>query len=405
MNRELLEKILSKTLNNPNTSLIKDYIKGMQWTVDGQITRNNFIMVERPVAWKAYAWITHNVIQDAIQTMTGLIIWEYEEEYSIVTTTPEKQDLFNKINFSNYYTEVIEKLVKYWKAWVFLKRDDINDTYSFDIVSGYKVTEFDNKVYIVEKQPGKPGYSPDYKITEIAKLEDGTYIESIYFNLNLVKQTSYNLYPYYIFDVDEYITKDLIRQQDVINMKYTIEKNVELYASDPFLAITWFTPEAWQKISVWAGSVMNFEDKDTKVSRVEWVSLPSNFIELKKLALADFYRLAKLSSIKNSDLSWVTSWEGIQKKLIDTLSYVNRFRNDVKTQIIEMFNQFALETWLEELKVEKIYLAPVIWEKNKEIENEEKRIWVLQKKFELVKVLIETWYTKEEALKYIEENK
>lgn len=401
-----MEKVLSKTVNNPEVALMRDYIKGNQWTVSGQITRNNFVMVETPVAWKSYNWNTHNVIQDAVQQMTSLVIWEYEEEYAIVSTTPEKQELFTKTKFAECYSELVEKLVKYWKAWVFLRRDFNKDTYTFDVISWYKITELDWKLYIVDKQDWKVWYSPDYKITEVyTDSETWSVVENTYFNLNLVSTMTYEKYPYFIFDVDKYVTRDLIRQQDIINVKYTIEKNVELYASDPLLALIWYTPEAWEKIKVGAWAVMKFDSKDTRVERIEGVSLPTNFIELKKLAITDFYRLAKLSAIKNSDLSGVTSWYWIQLKLTETLAYVNRFRNDIKTQLIEMFNRFFEVTELEELKIEKIYLAPIIWQKNNEIENEQLRLDVVKKKVEITKLLIEAWFTKEEAKQYIEENK
>lgn len=400
MDSKLYSKILEETVNSNHKNLTIDYLEWRQWSVSWQITRNNMVVIDNPTPGKIYQWVTYNVISDALSTMKSIIIWETEDDYEAISVNEDKTKFIKNTNFVNTYVKIIEQLLIHWKVSVLLAKKD--NKLDFEIINWDEYCMVNWKQYIVKKIKWNNIFSNNYFIKEIYQNESWIYIVNEYNNKDLYSTTEYDVYPIYTFKNHKYITKEMINQQDIINTKYTIEKNVELYNSDPLLVITWWQPEKWQKIRLWSWAALTISSSEAAVNRINWVSLQDNFVELKQKALLDFYKLAKISAIKNSELSWITSWYAIQLKMIETFAYVYEFRNILKTQLLEMFNYFYNLTQLSDLNITSIYFAPLIWEKNKEIENQKLKYELVDKKIDLINKLVKDLnYSKQEAEDFI----
>lgn len=69
------------------------------------------------------------------------------------------------------------------------------------------------------------------------------------------------------------------------------------------------------------------------------------------------YKFAKMDSLKNEDLSWITSGYALKLKLLDTINFVEKFRWNLKSWLKPIFN---ILNWISNNNDYTIYFSEII---------------------------------------------
>lgn len=406
LSKELFEEIIESTVNNKSLSIREDYMEWSQWSKPGILTWTGLSAVDKIARDKIYEGIVVNLTEDSVCTMKTLINWENEDMYSLVVTENNlTNEWFKKINIWEIYDDIVSTSLLYGECYTYLYNDLELWTLNIKIYTPEEVYEEDGSYFIVTVKEWSNSLKKTYLIEEyttdpITKIT----MHRLYENQYLKWEEIVAINPFFELEAEQYLTDSMLHLQDVLNIKYTKLFEIEKYNTDPLTVVKWIKVNPGDTIETGSWSVVFLPNTDSSIEKVAWQYVDQYFLQELESMKLDYYKQAKLSSIKNSDLSWVTSWYALQLKLIETLSFVNRFRSLLKLSLIQMFAYYANQTNLTIFQVSTIFFAPIIWEKNKEDESKMKKMENIQKKIELTKMLIDSGYTITEAEAYIEKN-
>lgn len=352
--------------NEKRNFLFYNYYEGNQWYIPGITTMSWVPAIDKRKKNKNYSWVVVNLVKDCVDTIKNLSSW-------VSWISNNIYDELN-LNFETFHDNLVENVLLYGNSYIKLYKDfnwkisltvlnNLLTVHNYEILKNENWEEYKYDEYVLYTIKSENWYNQktyNYTIYTIDYIRE--YNEE--WILVYEKPNELNFIPIFEIDWNRSYVKDLIQTQDMLNISLTQELEINKYSWDPLTVWTWISwvDTYWKAITndsvhLWSGEIILLWDwADVKRIDSKWVS--QEFLTSLERYKKDLYKIGKLWSLKNDDLSWVTSGYALQLKLLDTLSFIKKLRWTVKLWMNKMFGSLKEYTW-KDLYFEYSQIIPV----------------------------------------------